>query len=148
MKKQVLFICIHNSARSQMAEAFLNQICGEHFEARSAGLEPGRLNPIVVEAMQEIGVDISGNRTKAVFDFVRSGESFAYVITVCDETSAERCPIFPGITRRLHWGFVDPSSFQGTHEEKLARTREVRDAIKAKIENWCEDACCASHAAS
>ena len=141
MKKKVLFICIHNSARSQMAEAFLNEICGHEFEAHSAGLEPGKLNPIVVEAMQEIGIDLSGKKTKAVFDYVKSGKSFAYVITVCDETSAERCPIFPGITTRLHWGFPDPSAIQGTHEEKLARTREIRDSIKAKIESWCAEIC-------
>ena len=141
MKKNVLFICIHNSARSQMAEAFLNQICGKEFEASSAGIEPGRLNPIVVEVMKEAGVDISGNQTKAVFDYFKSGKIFAYVITVCDEASAERCPIFPGVTTRLHWGFPDPSGFQGTREEKLAKTREVRDAIKAKIEQWCAEVC-------
>ena len=142
MKKQkVLFVCIHNSARSQMAEAFLNQICGEEFEAHSAGLEPGKLNPIVVQVMQEIGIDISGNQTKAVFDMFKSGKAFAYVITVCDETSAERCPIFPGVTKRLHWSFHDPSSFQGSHDEKLAKTRVVRDTIKAKIEEWCEETC-------
>ena len=141
MKKKVLFVCIHNSARSQMAEAFLNQICGDSFEAHSAGLEPGKLNPVVVEAMQEIGIDISGNQTKAVFDFIKSGKMFAYVITVCDEASAERCPIFPGITTRLHWSFPDPSAFQGAHEEKLARTREIRDMIKAKIESWCAEVC-------
>ena len=84
--------------------------------------------------MQEIGVDISGNKTKAVFDMFKSGKMFTYVITVCDETSAERCPIVPDVTRRFHWGFPDPSSFQGTHEEKLAKTREVRDMIKAKTE--------------
>ena len=144
MKKNVLFICIHNSARSQMAEAFLNQICAEEFEAHSAGLEPGRLNPLVVEAMRETGIDISGNKTKSVSDTLKSGKSFAYVITVCDETSAERCPIFPGVTRRLHWGFPDPSSFQGTYEERLGKTREVRDAIKSKIEQWCEVTCAVS----
>jgi arsenate reductase (thioredoxin) len=136
MKKRVLFVCIHNSARSQMAEAFLNQICGEYFEAHSAGLEPGKLNPIVVEAMQETGIDISGNKTKGVFDYIKAGTMFAYVITVCDETSAERCPIFVGITKRLHWSFPDPSAIQGTHDDKLAKTREVRDAIKAQIETW------------
>jgi arsenate reductase len=141
MKKKVLFVCIHNSARSQMAEAYLNRICGDEFEARSAGLEPGRLNPIVVEAMQEIGVDISGNKTKAVFDYIKAGTLFAYVITVCDETSAERCPIFPGISQRLHWSFPDPSAFQGSHEEKLAKTREVRDAIAGKILEWCGEVC-------
>ena len=140
-KKKVLFICVHNSARSQMAEAFLHQICREEFEAHSAGLNPGKLNPIVVEVMQEIGIDISVNETKAVFDLFKSGRTFAYVITVCDETSAERCPIFPGVTTRLHWTFPDPSAFPGTHEEKLARTREVRDAIRARIEEWCAEVC-------
>jgi arsenate reductase len=144
MKKRVLFICIHNSARSQMAEAFLNQICGNEFEAHSAGLERGKLNPIAVEAMAEIGIDISKNATKEVFDYVKSGNMFAYVITVCDETNAERCPIFPGITKRLHWSFPDPSAFQGTPEQKLAKTREVRDTIKAKIENWCAEVCSAA----
>jgi len=141
MKKNVLFICVHNSARSQMAEAFLKKQCGDVFEVHSAGLEPGKLNPIVVEVMREIGIDISGNQTKAVFDMFKSGKMFSHVITVCDETSAERCPIFPGITKRLHWSFPDPSAIQGAHEEKLARTREIRDEIKAKIETWCEEVC-------
>ena len=141
MKKKILFVCIHNSARSQMAEAFLNQICGEEFEAFSAGLEPGQLNPIVVEVMQEAGIDLAGNKTKSVFDMIQSGKLFAYVITVCDETSAERCPIFPGVTKRLHWSFPDPSAIQGTHDDKLARTREIRDLIKAKVEMWCEEVC-------
>jgi arsenate reductase len=141
MKKKVLFVCIHNGARSQMAEAFLNQICGDYFEAHSAGLDPGKLNPIVVEAMQEVGLDISGNQTKAVFDMIKSGKLFSWVITVCDEASAERCPIFPGVTRRLHWSFPDPSAIQGTHNEKLARTREIRDLIQARIENWCAEVC-------
>jgi arsenate reductase len=141
MKKRVLFVCIHNSARSQMAEAFLNQICGDEFEAQSAGLEAGKLNPVVVEAMRETGIDISGNRTKEVFGFIKRGDLFSYVITVCDETSAERCPIFAGVTKRLHWSFADPSGFQGTPDEKLEKTRAVRDEIKAKIEAWCEEVC-------
>jgi arsenate reductase len=141
MKKRILFVCIHNSARSQMAEAFLNQICGDTFEAHSAGLEPGKLNPAVVEAMREVGIDISGNKTKGVFDYIKAGTLFTHVITVCDEASAERCPIFPGITKRLHWSFPDPSGFQGTPEEKLAGTRTVRDTIKAKIESWCAEVC-------
>jgi arsenate reductase len=141
MKKRVLFVCIHNSARSQMAEAFLNQVCPDDFEAHSAGLEPGKLNPVVVEAMQEMGSDISTNPTKSVFDMFKTGKMFAYVITVCDEASAERCPIFPGVTKRLQWSFPDPSSFPGTHAEKLAGTRTVRDAIKTKVEAWCEEMC-------
>ena len=141
MKRNVLFVCIHNSARSQMAEAFLNHECDDQFEAHSAGLEPGRLNPMVVEAMNEIGIDISGHKTKSVSDMMNSGKTFNYLITVCDETSAERCPIFPGGTTRLHWGFPDPSSFSGTHEEKLSKTREVSDAIKEKVTRWCEENC-------
>src|SRR5436853_7856270 len=91
MKQRVLFICVHNSARSQMAEAWLNKLCGENFEAQSAGLEPGRLNPLVVQVMAEAGIDISKKKTQAVFDVFASGQLFAYVITVCDETSAEKC---------------------------------------------------------
>src|SRR5262245_21954322 len=106
MKKQVLFVCIHNSARSQMAEAFLNHLCSHDFRAQSAGVEPGQMNPVVVSAMKEIGFDLSGNQTKCAADFV--GEPFDYVITVCDEASAGRCPVFPGRTQRLHWGFPDP----------------------------------------
>jgi arsenate reductase len=136
MKKKVLFVCIHNSARSQMAEAFLNQLGDQHFAAESAGLEPGKLNPVVVAAMQEIGVDISGNPTKSVAQMIERGPHFDYVITVCDETSAERCPVFPGAAQRLHWGFPDPSGFAGSPEEKLARTREVRDVIHSRIVSW------------
>jgi len=124
-----------------MAEAFLNASCPEYFAAQSAGLEPGKLNPVVVQAMQEIGIDISQHKTKGVADFIKRRETFDYVITVCDETSAERCPVFPGATKRLHWGFPDPSSFGGTPEEKLARTRKVRDTIKARIEDWCAEMC-------
>ena len=91
--------------------------------------------------MRESGVDISRNTTKAVADFIQRGEPFDFVITVCDETSAERCPVFPGQTTRLHWGFPDPSAFTGTPEEKLARTREVRDTIKARVELWCVEMC-------
>jgi arsenate reductase len=124
-----------------MAEAFLNLQCAEHFKAFSAGIEPGNLNPIVVEAMQETGIDISGNKTKSISDVLASGKKFDHVVTVCDETSAERCPFIPGLTSRLHWGFPDPSSLQGTHDEKLGRTREIRDAIKAKVEQWCAEVC-------
>ncbi len=148
MKERVLFVCIHNSARSQMAEAFLKRACGGRFEVHSAGLEPGKLNPIVVEAMREAGIDISGNATKSVAEFLQDGQSWAYVITVCDETSAERCPVFPGATRRLHWGFPDPSSFSGSPVEKLARTREVRDTIKARVGAWCGEVCIPANASN
>ena len=138
MKHKILFVCIHNSARSQMAEAFLNRLCPDRFEAQSAGLEAGRLNPHVVEVMKEIGIDISANKTKTVADMLQSGQSFSCVVTVCDETNAERCPVFPGAGARLHWGFPDPSGFRGTREEILAGTRQVRDAIRQKIQDWCD----------
>jgi len=115
MKKRVLFICVHNSARSQMAEAWLNKICGEYFEAQSAGLEPGALNPLAVQVMAEAGIDISKKKTQAVFDVFKSGQLFAYVITVCDEASAEKCPIFPGPATRMHWSF--PRSFGGARQQ-------------------------------
>jgi len=141
MKKKVLFICVHNSARSQMAEAFLNHLCGDEFEARSAGLTPGTLNPLAVEVMKEIGIDISGKPTQSVFDVVKTGELFAYVITVCSESESEACPIFAGVTKRLHWSFPDPSRLEGTWEEKLEGTRKIRDQIKSQIDAWCSASC-------
>jgi len=141
MKKKVLFICVHNSARSQMAEAWLNHLCGDFFEAQSAGLEPGTLNPLAVEVMSEVGIDISQKETRAVFDVFKSGQLFAYVVTVCDESNAERCPIFAGPTQRLHWSFPDPSQVTGSQEEKLQKVRTIRDEIRAKIETWCEEVC-------
>jgi arsenate reductase len=119
-----------------MAEALLNQMYGEEFEGHSAGLEAGTLNPFAVEAMAEIGVDISRNETKTVFDEYKSGRTFSYAVSVCDEASGERCPIFPGVTKRLHWSLPDPLNFAGTHEEQLARMREVRDTITDKIQEW------------
>src|SRR5437879_435337 len=112
-KPKVLFVCIHNSARSQMAEAYLNHLGGDRFEAESAGLEPGKLNQLVVAAMAEDGIDISSNETKSVFDKFKAGELYAYVIAVCDAEAAEKCPIFPDVTKRLHWSFPDPSRAQG-----------------------------------
>jgi len=140
-KRKVLFICVHNSARSQMAAALLNKACGEFFEAQSAGLEPGTINPVVTEALQEIGIDISKNTTQRVFDVWKSGQMFQFVITVCSEAEAEGCPIFPGVTTRLHWPFEDPSKFTGTHEERLEKTRRVRDHMLAKIDSFCEEQC-------
>lgn len=141
MKRDVLFICVHNSARSQMAEAILNQLCPDDFTASSAGLEPGELNRLAVEVMRESGIDISAKKTKAVFDLFRAGKLYSYVITVCDEASAERCPIFPGQTNRLHWSFPDPAALQGTWEERLAQTRIIRDQIRGKLVEWCAEVC-------
>jgi arsenate reductase len=148
VKSNLLFICVHNSARSQMAEAWLNHICGDFFAAESAGLEPGALNPLVVEAMQEVGIDISQKETRAVFDVFKSGKLFSHVITVCDETSAEKCPIFAGVTTRLHWSFPDPSTLVGSREHKLVEVRKIRDEIRDKIQVWCEEVCQPSAGAS
>jgi len=136
---KVLFVCIHNSARSQMAEAFTNLLGKGRVTAESAGLEPGKLNPFVVEVMKEKGIDISKNITKSVFDFYRSGKKYNYVITVCDEASGEKCPIFPGVNERIHWSFKDPSSFKGTNEEILGSTRLVRDEIENKVFEWTKE---------
>lgn len=132
---RVLFVCVHNSARSQMAEAFLKKYGAGRFEVESAGLEPGVLNPVVVAAMQEVGIDISRNKTNSVFDFYKQGRLYSYVITVCDQ-GEDKCPIFPGVSQRLHWSFPDPSGFLGSAEEKLEKTRAVRDQIEAKIKEW------------
>lgn len=136
MKKNVLFVCIHNSARSQMAEAFLKKEASEKFEVFSAGLEPGNLNSVVVEAMKQDGIDISGNQTKTVDGYIEKGFEFDYVITVCDESAAERCPVFLGKGQRMHWGFEDPSGLKGSFEEKLNQTLKIRDEIKSKIVAW------------
>ena len=129
MKKRVLFICTHNSARSQMAEAFLNSLFPDSYEAYSAGTQPGRLNPYVVKAMKEVGIDISGNLTKSVFEF--KGHGFDYVITVCDQAK-ETCPYFPGARQYIHRNFEDPSTFRGSDEEIMEKVRKTRDEIK----NW------------
>jgi arsenate reductase len=133
---RVLFVCVHNSARSQMAEAFLNHLAGDKFEAESAGLTPGQLNPVVVTVMQETGLDISHNSTNSVFEFLKQGKKYDFVITVCEQSASERCPLFPGKTQRLHWSFEDPSIFTGTEEEIKNSTRKVRDQIKTAIEDF------------
>jgi len=138
-KTKVLFICVHNSARSQMAEAFLNRYGGERFAAESAGLEPGTLNPLVVRALAEIGVDIAGKTPRGAFDLLRRGEWYGWVITVCDESQAEGCPIFPGAGRRDHWSFPDPSAFTGSEEEKLDQVRALRDQIAHKVREWLKE---------
>ena len=134
-KKRVLFVCVHNSARSQIAEAFLKKLGGDRFEVESAGLEPGNLNPLGITVMKEAGIDISQNQTKSVFDFFAQGKRYEYVITVCDESQSSKCPVFPGFSaaRTIHWSFDDPASFPGTGEEKLEKTRVVRDKIRSRI---------------
>jgi len=133
---RVLFICGHNSGRSQMAEAFLKDMAGDRIHVESAGLEPKPINPLVMEVMQEIGFDLSQAESDSVFEFFKEGRLYDYVITVCDETAAGQCPVFPGITKRVHWPFKDPEALTGTHEEKLEALREIRNQIRAKLTEW------------
>lgn len=132
-KIKVLFVCVHNSARSQMAEAFMNRLFGDRFTAESAGLEPGTLNPLVITAMQQVDIDIRNNTCKDVFDIYKSGKLFHYIITVCNKEAAEKCPVFPGGVNTLNWSFEDPSQLQGTYQEKIEKTLLIRDQIKNKI---------------
>lgn len=133
-KTKILIVCIHNSARSQMAEAFFKELGSEWFEVESAGFEPGTLNPLAVEAMKDIGIDISNNSVDSVFDYYKNGKSYDFVITVCDESNAQKCPLFPGVIKRVHWSFTDPSGLSGSDDEKLNATKGIRDEIKEKVE--------------
>ena len=135
-KTRVLAICIHNSARSQMTEEFIRQAAGDRLEVMSAGIEPGNLNPAVVELLKEDGIDISGKATRSVYDLHASGQRFDYVIAVCDREAAERCPIFPAEKERLHWPFPDPSQATGSMEEKLAYIRPIRDQIRDRAREF------------
>lgn len=143
-KKKVLFVCVHNSARSVIAEAMLNQLCGDYYEAQSAGLDanPQGVNPLAVAVLKEDGIDVSDYQPRRVFDVIKTNQIFSHVIAVCDGANAERCPIFPGVTQRLHWGFPDPAALEGTWEEKLAATRQIRDRIKDQIaQEFCAQLC-------
>src|SRR5919107_4686459 len=131
-KARVLFLCTHNSARSQMAEGLLRHLAGDRFEAMSAGTEATRVRPLAIRAMEEIGIDISEQESETLERYL--GESFDYVITVCDEAN-EACPLFPGAQSRLHWSFEDPSKAEGPEEERLAIFRSVRDKIRQRIED-------------
>ena len=131
MKAKVLFLCTGNSARSQMAEGFLRRYAGDQYEVLSAGTKPSKLNPLAVEAMREIGIDISHQHSKDVAEFL--GTPIQYLITVCDRAK-ESCPIFPGAFEFLSWSFDDPAEAQGTHDEKLAVFRRVRDQIGERIQ--------------
>lgn len=131
MRPKVLLLCTGNSARSQMAEGYLRHAHGDKFDAASAGVDPKGLNPLAVEAMREIGIDISGQTSKHVRSFL--GQPVHYVVTVCDNAK-EQCPIFPGAAKYLHWSFEDPAAATGSHEERIAVFRQVRDAIRARID--------------
>lgn len=128
---KVLFLCTHNSARSQMAEGLLRSLAGDRFEVHSAGTEVTHVRPLAVRAMAEIGVDVSGQESKMLERYL--GEPFEYVITVCDAAN-EACPVFPGAKNRLHWSFEDPAQANGTEEERLEVFRKVRDEIRERIE--------------
>ena len=134
-KSRVLFLCTGNSARSQMAEAFLRKYAGDRFEAHSAGLEPKDLNPVTVKVMKEAGLDMSGHRSKGIGEYLGKVH-FQYLITVCDDAE-KNCPtVWPGVNQRLHWSFEDPAKFEGTDEQKLAKFRQVRDQIDEKVKAW------------
>ncbi len=132
-KTRVLFLCTHNSVRSQLAEGYFRSIAGDRYEVASAGTEPARVHPLAIRAMQEVGIDISGHTAKPVKPFL--GEVWHYVITVCDHAN-EQCPIFPFPSKRLHWSFPDPSQATGTAEERLQVFRRVRDEIFLNIRGW------------
>mgnify|MGYP005863859015 FL=1 len=138
-KIKVLFLCVHNSARSQMAEAYLNSLGGDIFHAESAGFEPGQLNPLAVQVMKEDGIDISNNSVDNVRDFFREKRFYGYIISVCDESKAQKCPIFPGLPKRIHWNIEDPAGLEGTQEEKLQKTRQIRDIIKEKVKEFIKE---------
>ena len=139
-KIRVLFVCGHNSARSQIAEVFLGQIGGAAFQVESAGLElADRINPLVVEVMKEVGFDLSGKSMQRVFDLFQEGRLFDYVITVCDAAKAGKCPIFPGICTRLHWPFEDPADARGSEAEQLPVFEQIRDEIETRIARYLAD---------
>ena len=129
-KIKILFICQHNSGRSQIAEAYLKKFHGDRFEIESAGLEPGReVNPLVVKVMAEVGFDLSKKKPQSVFELFKQGKIYEHVITVCHD-SESKCPVFPGITKRWHWPFPDPAAVRGTEAEKLEQVRVIRDMIR------------------
>ena len=138
MATNVLFLCTGNSARSQMAEAFLRQLGGDAFRAFSAGLEPKGLNPFTVRVMDEVGIDISSYRSKGIDEYLGK-EHFQYLVTVCHDAE-QNCPrVWPGVNTRLHWSFEDPAVFEGTEEEKLEKFRQVRDQIRSRVAAWVDE---------
>jgi len=136
MKIKVLFICIHNSARSQIAEEFLRLLGGEKYEVESAGFEATEINSLVIQVMKEEGIDLTGKRTQSVFDLYRAGKFFGYVITVCNKAKESDCPMFPGTPRKIHWDLENPEDFLGTEEEKIVLVRELRDKIKRMVQGF------------
>ena len=139
-KIKILFICQHNSGRSQMAEAFLTELFGDDVEVESAGLEPAdSVNPLVVQVMAEAGIDLSAKKPQSVFQLFKAGRLYDHVITVCSD-SENKCPLFPGVTRRWHWPFPDPAKVTGTDAQKLDEVRKIRDMIEDWLQNPPPDA--------
>jgi arsenate reductase len=132
-RTRVLFLCTHNSARSQMAEGFLRDLAGDRVEVESAGTEATRVHPLAIRAMGEVGINLGGHRSKTVDSLL--DRPWDYVITVCDSAN-ERCPLFPGHATRLHWSFDDPSQAAGTEDERLVTFRRVRDEIATRLKQW------------
>ena len=138
-KIKVLFICVRNSGRSQIAEAYLKKIGGDRFEVESAGYKPEPINDLVLKVMAEDGFDLSDKKPQSAWDLFKEGRLYKYVITVCDRAHEEECPIFPRPYVQLHWPYPDPESFTGTQEEKLEQTRNLRDLIRKRVEQFVED---------
>jgi arsenate reductase len=139
-KPRALFICVHNTGRSQMAEAYLKHFAGDKYDVESAGLEPAdQINPLVVDVMKEEGIDISANKIQSVFELFKSGRLYDHVITVCSSASEAKCPVFAGITRRWNWPFPDPAAVEGSKQEKLEQVRKIRNSIKHKIQEVIEE---------
>ncbi|RJR46760.1 MAG: arsenate reductase ArsC [Desulfobacteraceae bacterium] len=139
---RVLFVCTHNSARSVMAETFLNSLGKGRFHAESAGLEPRETNPLVLRVMREEGYDLEGRKGNSIFEFFKEGRLYDYVVYVCASEDEDRCPVFPGVRKSLHWPFPDPSKLEGTEDEKLSQVRYIRDQIKGKVETWIHEITC------
>jgi len=139
MKKKVLFVCVHNSARSQMAEELLRKYGGEFFEVESSGFIPSAINPLVVEIMRDEGVDLSKKKTQSVFDLYKNNRLYSYVITVCNRAKEKECPVFPGVVKRIHWNLSDPEDFTGTNDERLERTKALKEEIKGLVMDFIDE---------
>jgi arsenate reductase len=139
MKKKVLFICVHNSARSQMAEELLMKFGKDKFEVESAGFDPTSINPLVKKVMQEEGIDLTEKKTQSVFSLVKAQNFYGYVITVCDRARESECPTFPGVPKRLHWDLENPEDITGTEEEKLNKVRNLKNQIKSLVLEFVEE---------
>lgn len=137
-KTKVIFLCTHNTARSQMAEAFLKKYAGNYFDVYSAGFEPQPIHPLTIKVMKEIGYDLSGQQPKDLWPLVKS-EYFGIAITVCKKSEEEDCPTIPGTSTRLYWNIEDPAAFEGTEDQKLAKFREIRDQIQSLVKQFLND---------